>query len=253
MQNFHGRFGALTLALVIACAAAADDATADDATMLDVSRFSAAQPGTALPPGWKPLTFDRIERHTSYSLVADDGTTVLKAEARASALGLVRPVTIDAREYPVLRWRWKIANLVERADPRRKDGDDYPARLYVTFKYDPARVAPFDRVKYALIRFIYGEYPPHAGINYVWDGRTPVGASMPNAYTDRVRMIVVRSGATDVGRWVSEERNVYEDYKRAFGEEPPPISGIAVMTDTDNTGESATAWYGDIEFRRRAQ
>jgi hypothetical protein len=63
-------------------------------------------------------------------------------------------------------------------------------------------------------------------------------------------MIIVESGAADLNRWVTEERNVYEDYKAAFGEEPPSISGVAIMTDTDNTGESATAFYGDILFKR---
>jgi hypothetical protein len=69
---------------------------------------------------------------------------------------------------------------------------------------------------------------------------------VPNPYTDRVMMFVVESGTTKLNQWVNEERNVYEDYKKAFGEEPPMISGVAIMTDTDNTGESATAYYGDI-------
>lgn len=64
-------------------------------------------------------------------------------------------------------------------------------------------------------------------------------------------MIVVESGTTKLNTWVTEERNVYEDYKRAFGEEPPPISGVAIMTDTDNTGESAEAYYGDILFKKQ--
>jgi len=60
----------------------------------------------------------------------------------------------------------------------------------------------------------------------------------------------VESGVERVNQWVSEERNVYEDYKKAFGDEPPLISGVAIMTDTDNTGESATAYYGDIIFNK---
>ena len=71
---------------------------------------------------------------------------------------------------------------------------------------------------------------------------------LPNTYTDKVIMFVVESGKEKLNTWVSEERNVYEDYKKAFGEEPPVISGVAIMTDTDNTGESAAAYYGDIIF-----
>jgi hypothetical protein len=214
-----------------------------------VGAFSRAQPGAALPAGWQPLAFPRIARHTTYQIVADEGTVVVRADANGSASGLIRRIDIDPKSHPLLAWHWKIAGVVEKADATRKEGDDYAARVYVAFKYDPDRVSWFNRAKYALIRLIYGEYPPHAGINYVWDNRLAPGTVLPNAYTDRVRMIVLRSGDTAANRWLAEERNVLEDYRRAFGEEPPPVAGVAVMTDTDDTGARATAWYGDIEFR----
>ena len=75
---------------------------------------------------------------------------------------------------------------------------------------------------------------------------------MPNPYTDQVHMIVVGCGPDRLNTWVTEKRNVYEEHKRTYGEEPPMISGIAIMTDTDNTGESAEAYYGDIVLKRRA-
>ncbi|HSD43721.1 MAG TPA: DUF3047 domain-containing protein [Burkholderiales bacterium] len=219
------------------------------AAPVEVGVFSQAQPGAALPAGWQPLAFPRIERHTTYRLVADEGTTVVRADADASASGLTRRIDVDPKSHPLLAWRWKIAGVVEKADATRKEGDDYAARIYVAFKYDPARVSWFNRAKYALIKLIYGEYPPHAGINYVWDNRLAPGTFLPNAYADRVRMIVVRSGDAAAKRWVADERNVLEDYRRAFDEEPPPVSGVAIMTDTDDTGSRATAWYGDVEFR----
>jgi hypothetical protein len=224
---------------------------ADAPRTLAVGAFSEARADAALPAGWQPLEFPRIPRHTVYRLVEDAGRVVVHADADASASGLIRRVEADAKDYPVLAWRWKVADVIDAADPSRKEGDDYPARVYVAFKYDPDRVSLFDRVKYALLRFLYGEYPPHAGIAYVWDARLPAGTMLPNAYTDRVRMIVVRSGAADAGRWVEEERDLYADYRRAFAEEPPPISGVAIMTDADDTGARATAWYGDIVLRRR--
>jgi hypothetical protein len=91
---------------------------------------------------------------------------------------------------------------------------------------------------------------PLDAINYIWESKAPVGTMVPNPYTDRVMMFVVESGSAKLNLWVNEERNVYEDYKKAFGEEPPMISGVAIMTDTDNTGESATAYYGDILFKK---
>jgi hypothetical protein len=80
-----------------------------------------------------------------------------------------------------------------------------------------------------------------------------VGTAVPNPYTDQVHMIVVESGPAKLNTWITEERNVYEDYKHVFGEEPPMISGVAIMTDTDNTGESAEAYYGDIVLKKRSE
>ena len=97
---------------------------------------------------------------------------------------------------------------------------------------------------------LYGEYPPGGAITYIWESKTPKGSVVPNPYTDRVRMIVVESGASRLNQWIQEERNIYEDYKTAFKQEPPFISGVAIMTDSDNTGESATAFYGDIIFKK---
>jgi hypothetical protein len=224
---------------------------AGDAAVIEVGAFSKARPGPTLPVGWQPLTFPRIERHTVYRLVEDEGRVVVRAEANASASGLIRRLEADVKAQPMLAWRWKIAGVIEKADPRRKEGDDYAARVYVAFKYDPDRASLLDRARYALMRLLYGESPPHAGIAYVWDARMPAGTMLPNAYTERMRMIVVRSGASGAGRWLEEERNLYEDYRRAFAEEPPPIAGVAIMTDADDTGERATAWYGDIVLRPR--
>jgi hypothetical protein len=166
---------------------------------------------------------------------------------------LIRRVEIDLREYPILAWRWKVANVIENGDARRKEGDDYAGRVYVTFKYDPARVSVLDRAKYRLAALAYGEGLPHAWINYIWDNRLPAGTTLPNAYSDRVRMLVLRSGSGEAGRWVADARDVYADYKRIFNEEPPLVSGVAIMTDADNTRSAATAWYGDFVFKRRGE
>ncbi len=220
---------------------------------IEAGLFSKQKPG-GVPQDWKPLTFRNIDKHSTYTLVTDGGITVLKAQAAASASGLTRDLSalkLNIRDTPILKWRWKVANLVKNADIAIKEGDDYPARIYVTFKYDPERASVGMRMQYGMAKSLYGEYPPHAGINYVWDGKAPAGTMVPNAYTARAMMFVVESGVKRVGEWVEVERNVYEDYKRAFKEEPPPVLGIAVMTDTDSTGESATAWYGDIVLRKK--
>ena len=217
-----------------------------------IGAFSSGTPGDPLPAGWEPLTFRHIARHTRYALVrVPEEGVVLRAEAEQSASGLRYPLDLPAQERPILTWRWSVANVIARGDVHRRDGDDYPARLYVSFRYTPERLALVDRVKYAAARVLYGEYPPHAGLNYVWDAHAPVGTEVRNPFTDRVQMIVVESGTGRVGQWARYERDIVADYRQAFGEDPPPISGVALMTDADNTGESAVAHYGDIALSPR--
>jgi len=215
--------------------------------VLEVGKFSASQVGQAMPEGWKPLTFQKIPKQTVYELIKDGEAVVVKAVSDASASGLIKAVNIDPKEYPIVRWRWKVENILKHNDVTRKDGDDFPARLYITFAYDPEKVRLAKKLKFKAGQAIFGDIPIGA-LNYIWDTHAPVGTIVENAYTDFAQMVVVESGPQKVGLWVSEERNIYEDYKKAFGEEPPLINGIAIMTDTDNTKERATAYYGDIQF-----
>jgi len=218
--------------------------------VIEVGKFSAATVGDKLPSDWKPLAFKKIEKQTSYTLVKDEGKVVIKAVAKASASGLIQEIKINPKEYPIVQWRWKVTNILKKGNVKQKDGDDYPARIYITFKYDPSKLSFAEKAKYETVKVLYGQYPPHGAINYIWESKASKGKIVPNPYTDRVKMIVVESGGAKLNQWVNEKRNLYEDYKKAFGEESPPVSGVAIMTDTDNTGESATAYYGDILFKK---
>jgi len=225
---------------------------AESGAVLEVGKFSAASEGSALPEGWKPLVFKKVPKNTTYTLVKDGGTVVVKAVSEATASGLTKEVKIDPKEYPVVRWRWKVDNLLMAGDVTKKEGDDYPVRLYITFEYDPDKVSFVKKAKYKAGKVIFGDIPI-AAINYIWDAKAPQGLFIDNAFTDFAKMIVVRSGSQGVGTWVEEERNIYEDYQKAFGGEPPMINGVAIMTDTDNTKESAVAYYGDITFKKAAK
>jgi hypothetical protein len=242
-----GVFVAETVATL--CVLVAGIVVAEVPALLEVGKFSAAPVGQALPDGWKPLTFKKIPKQTAYELIKDGDAVVVKAVSDASASGLTKAVNIDPKEYPIVRWRWKVENVLKHSDVTRKDGDDYPARLYITFAYDPDKVSLGKKLKFKTGQALFGDIPIGA-LNYIWDTNTPIGTIVENAYTDFAQMVVVESGMQKVGRWVSEERNIYEDYKQAFGEEPPLMNGVAIMTDTDNTKEQATAYYGDIQFAK---
>jgi hypothetical protein len=216
---------------------------------LEAGLFSSTRAGDTLPAGWQPLTFARIARHTDYSLVKEDDTVVIRAVSHQAASGLARAISVNPAEYPVIQWRWKVNNILRKGDVTRKDGDDYPARIYITFALDPDRAGYLERLEYEATRLIHGEDVPYRAISYIWGSNSPAGTMIANAYTDHAMMFVVRTGSDEIQQWVTEERNVYEDYRQAYGEEPAMISGVAIMTDTDNTRESAVAWYGDIVFR----
>ncbi len=224
---------------------------AQPSAQIEAGRFSPSSIAEALPQDWQPLFFSKIARHSEYSLVEDAGTVVIKAVSEQSASGLTRPISIDPAAYPVIRWRWKVNNILQKGDVTRRDGDDYPARIYISFVFDPDRAGYWARLEHKAAQLLRGGDVPYRAISYIWGSGSPAGTMVANAYTDRVMMFVVQSGPDNVQQWVMQERDVYADYKKAFGEEPTMISGVAIMTDTDNTRESAVAWYGDIVFSSR--
>jgi uncharacterized membrane protein YdjX (TVP38/TMEM64 family) len=215
-----------------------------------IDHFLEGVDASGFPKGWNPLHFKKIPRHTQYTLEQQGENVVLKAVSRASASGLYKDLDLDLNAYPVLSWRWRIENIIQKGDEYSKDGDDYAARVYVTFRYDPERASVWEKAKFETYRMLYGEYPPAGSLNYIWANKLAQGTAIDSVYTDRSKMVAVESGADRVGQWRTEKRNVYEDYREFFGKDPPRPMAIAIMTDTDNTGESATAYYDDIVFMK---
>jgi len=224
---------------------------AEDLTKeLAVGLFSSLQPGMDPPPGWEPLVFKKIDQHTQYDLVSDEGIVVVRAISAAAASGLIRKIQINPMKYPIVEWRWKVSNVLRKGDVTKKEGDDYPARIYITFAYDPSKLSFSENIKYKAAKILFGEYPPTGVINYIRGSQAAIGTTVPSPYAHRAMMIVVDSGDEKVNQWITYTRNLLEDYRNAFHTDPPPITGVAIMTDTDNTGEAATAYYGDIVFKQ---
>lgn len=213
----------------------------------EVAAFSRMAAETQIQ-GWQILKPAPKAADTRYTLVRDGGRTVLRADADASMSGLTYTVRVDLKQYPRLRWRWKVAAPVAEADMTTRAGDDYAARIYVLFDYPVEKLSFGTRAKLSIAESLYGQKIPTAALNYVWDNRQPIGTIRPNTYTDRARMMVLQSGTAQAGHWVTETRDLAADFRAAFGEDAPDVVAIALATDTDNTGTRATAWYGDIEF-----
>lgn len=175
--------------------------------------------------GWERKSF---KGETEYSIVREGGSTVVRARSSAAASGIFRKLQLDPLQYRYLRWKWKVAEPLRGGAEKTKAGDDYSARVYVVFP-----------------GFFFWQTK---AINYVWASRLPKEESFPNPYTGNAMMVVVESGTEKAGTWVSEQRDILADYRRLFGGDPRQLGAIAVMTDTDNTGGEATAWYGGIEI-----
>ena len=239
----QGRAGALaTVALcwVVTIVALSPMAVAKDRILLD-EQFQTLD-------CWKPLLFPKISRHSTYELDRCDDKPCLRLESENSASALVMKESFDVYAYPGLAWSWKVSNVYAKGDSSTKEGDDYPVRLYVMFAYDPDQASFGKQVQYGLAKTLYGEYPPDSSISYIWDNRAGDAPFIVNAYTDAARMIPVDAGQELVNTWREHRVDIVRDYEMAFGRKPPARASLAVMIDSDNTGESARSWIGFIRL-----
>jgi Protein of unknown function (DUF3047) len=174
-------------------------------------------------PGWKPESF---HGETQYTWTSEGNKNFIRATSNGTASNLYYKIKYNPRQYPFITWQWLVDKIVAGGDATRKSSDDYSARIYVVFP------------SFAFLNT--------RAINYIWANRLPKDRMIASPYAANSIMISVESGLPEAGKWLTEIRNVYEDYRRAFGEDPPEVGGIAIMTDSDDTGESAAANYGPI-------
>ncbi|HYD96734.1 MAG TPA: DUF3047 domain-containing protein [Noviherbaspirillum sp.] len=205
-------------------------------------------PAGGLPDGWEPMILLRNKQRTEYQLVRDADTTVLHARAESASSGLMLKVDVQPQQQPWLRWSWKINSLVKSADNTKRATEDSPVRIILGFDGDKDTMPFADQILFETARVMTGYDFPYATLMYIWENNAPVGTVIPSTYTSRIKMMVAESGSEALGDWRDFTRNIAEDYEKAFGEKPGRLIGIGVLTDTDNTGETAEAWYGDIQL-----
>jgi hypothetical protein len=199
---------------------------------------------------WKPFYFPKIHKHTVYSIEQDGEHHILKAESNASASAIVYKDSFNVNDYPRIKWRWKVNNVYVKGDARLKSGDDYPLRIYVMFEYDPDKAGMLEKMKYGIAKTMYGEYPPQSSLSYVWASKEEQESFIVSPYTDRAMMVLLQMGAKNVGTWQDQEVNIVDDYQKAFGSKPPIRARIAIMNDSDNTGERSMSSMEYIEVFR---
>jgi hypothetical protein len=204
-------------------------------------------PGT---DGWQALAFPKIERQTRYVSASEDGAALLRAESECSASGLLYPLRgVELARTPILRWRWRVDEALPPADERSQDGDDFAARVYVAFAFEPERAGLLERASRRVAAAVYGEEMPGTSLSYVWVSREPAGARWPNPFTASAQMIAAESGPA--GSWRRAEADLLADYERSFGHAAPAPLFLALMTDSDNRCARARASYADFRLAPR--
>ncbi len=211
----------LTIACMLAFLLASLPAVADDSVV--VADFSAWHTAKGVPPDWDL----KVKSGKAEFLVsADDGLTALHLKSTDSSFSLQHGVNIDLKRYPVLAWKWKVTTLPKGGDFRKSGTDDQAAQLFIAFS-------------------------ARKSIVYIWDTTAPEGleeSTSPAPFLT-VMVVVVRSGAAQAGKWLTETRNVYEDYKKLYGEEPPPVKGVRIQINSQHTGTFAESAFADVVFR----
>jgi len=214
------RFSTVTTSIIAVLALMLSSALSTESE-LQIGKFSSGDLA-----GWKEQTIFGSKKTTVYSFAQDNGRTVLQGKSVNAASGLLFKTDIDPKTHPVISWSWKIDHTVKKGNERVKDGHDFAARLYVVFHR--------------------GFFSKNRVVEYVWGNVMHKGETIRNPYSNNMAMIAVDAGDELAGKWIVHKRNFAEDYRNVFGEEPPKVGAIAIMTDSDNTHESATGYYGDI-------
>jgi hypothetical protein len=218
----------------------------------ELPKFSAETARDGLPNGWNFYRIAPYKKNTIYRLENYQGRTVLSANSKTSASGLAVKLRPRQVNNLWLQWEWKALSAITEADNAERYHDDAPLRILVAFDGNKSKLSLKEKMNFEMANLISGQEMPYATLMYIWSGKSPVDTVISNAHTSRIKMIVVDSGWDNLGTWHKHQRDLAADYKRAYGEAPGEIIGIALLTDTDNTKSETRAIYGDIELIRKS-
>ena len=221
----------------------------EEGKVVEAARFSKLRPGADAKDGWEQFVFVKGNTPTRYQLVEQDGVVVIQADSAEGGSGLSRKLHIDPRRHPIIEWRWRVPRDSGRGGAAGPSSVSPPVRLSLAFDGDVAKLDFDDRTKLRMAKALTATGLPYASLLYVWLNRRATDSIYSSPHTERVKHVVVESGEQRLDQWVSVRRNVLEDFKRAFGEEPGNIVAVGIMTDFGDNNAPRRAFYGDITFR----
>ena len=210
--------GVLAGVLLVLSAAGAED-------RMVIADFSAGSGSPGVPPGWQ---LKEKSGKAELATVKDDGIAAVRFRSANTSFSLQKEVKVDLKQFPVLSWKWKVTKLPVGGDFRKSKTDDQAAQLFLAFSKTKSIV-------------------------YIWDTSAPqelMEDTTPVPFL-HVKVVVVRSGAAELGKWLAETRNVYEDYKKLFGEEPGDVAGVRLQINSQHTETSAESYFADVVFQKK--
>lgn len=209
--------------------------------------FASVAPGATAPVRWQHYPLPG-KQTTTYQYEWVDGRHAMQATAKMSASMLRQSMRVAPDQLGVIRFSWKVPQLIAGADLALRETHDSPVRLALAFDGDRSRFSMKNSMLSELALALTGEAMPYATLMYVWCNACPQGEVFSSPRTDRIREIALESGPDQLGHWRHYERDIRADYEKAFGEPPGALLDVGLMTDTDNTRQHTTAWYGAVSL-----
>jgi len=190
-----------------------------------IGDFSSTSDASGVPAGWQ---VNEKSGKADFAVVKDDGISAMRLRSTSTSFSLQKEVHVDLKQYPILTWKWKVTKLPDGGDFRNSKTDDQAAQLFLAFSKTRAIV-------------------------YIWDTTSPQGTMADAAapFFMSIKAIVIRSGKTGTGIWLTETRNVYDDYRRLFDDEPGDVKGVRMQINSQHTGTSAESYFSDIVFKKQ--
>jgi hypothetical protein len=198
---------------------------------------------------WESFQFSSGKKPTEYKIISENIKKILEINSNFSASGLICKYKFNPKQYPLLKWKWKVNNIIPIADSKSKKGDDYPIRIFIMFEKDSSEISFWEKLRNAVIKLVSGYNPPYKSLCYVWANSETDTSNYFSPYTEDVMIVSKQFGFSKCNQWIAEQVNIIVDYKNYFEEEIPTNACIAIMADTDNTESQTLAYLEYMELK----
>ena len=228
IKRLPGVYKAITIAMILLFLTSLS-AVAGDGNMVMIDKFSGQKDENGAPLGWE---LEKKEGKVDIRIEHVRDNFYLHFVSQRSSFGVKKKMKFMIQDFPIINWNWKVSKLPEGGDVRKKSTDDQAAQVYIAFPKFPATVNT--RL-----------------IGYIWDNEAPKGSTVTSKQWSKLKCIVLRNKTDKRNQWIKEQRNVYEDYKMLFGEEPPEVGGISLYINSQHTKSSAESCFDDVYFTKK--